>query len=524
MAFVMTKKQSAQIKTPPHTSRKIRVLFVDDEPAALKAMERTLQALDFELRAASCSEDAIKIIQSGFRPALVISDFRMPGDDGLHLLRWIKDRIPESKRIMISGYADRSRVEQALKEGIVHIFLTKPWEIDTFAQTVEDVLSDYHEETPGMSVEDELETLVQERTRQLEAAKKAWEEVFDVFASPLAVVREDFRIERANLAYADAADAKIQHVPGGLCYETLFGRDAPCLACPITANSENKEACEISDEQNDRVYEVTSYLFGEEQANGEMARYVALYKDVTAKRQLERQLFQTEKMAALGVLSGEIAHEINNPVGIILSFSQLALRTESAPIEGELKEFLEEILGSARRCKSIIRNLLSFSRPSMVGETEVLDVPDLINRTLEIAAGSLRSASVSIDAEYSDSLPEAKGWPDQIQQVFLNLITNAVHALEEQEGERWIAIRTKKGRFLGTRSLLVTIADNGPGIPPGKISRVFEPFFSTKAAGKGTGLGLSICYRIISEHGGTIEVDNQPGSGAMFRIYLPSYE
>ena len=498
------------------------ILIVDDEPSAIKAIEHTLQNMDCTLRSANNSEEAIQIIEQGYRPALVISDFRMPGDDGLHLLRWVRDRIPESRRVMVSGFADSSRVEQALKDDIVHYFLTKPWDIDEFTDTVRKALDEAQSPPSNHGAVGDLEDLVQERTRQLEAAKKAWEEVFDVFASPLAVVREDFQIERANLAYAEAANAKIQNVPGGLCYETLFGRDKPCEKCPIQNSGETNHAQEITDEQKDRVYEVNSYLFGVKESGAEQTRHVALYKDVTAKRQLERQLFQTEKMAALGVLSGEIAHEINNPVGIILSFSQLALRNESLGEDDELKEFLEEILGSARRCKSIIRNLLSFSRPSMVGETEDLDIPDLMHRTLEIAAGGLKSASVTVDVDFSGHLPRVKGWPDQIQQVFLNLITNSVHALENHEGERRIEIRSKEGDFLGKPSLLVSLGDSGPGIPPGKITRVFEPFFSTKEAGKGTGLGLSICYRIISEHGGTIEVLNQQGSGALFKIYLPS--
>ncbi len=270
----------------------------------------------------------------------------------------------------------------------------------------------------------------------------------------------------------------------------------------------------------DRIYEASAYMLSERGEGGAADRYVVMYKDITDRKILERQLIQSEKMAALGLMSGEIAHEINNPVGIILSFSQLALRSVSAQEDETLREFLEQIEDSARRCTSIIRNLLSFARPSRPGERQTLDLRDLTERTLQIVAVPLRSVEVQVDIE--DNLPAARGQADLVQQVILNLITNAAHALQSRPRGRRLIIRTRPAQLLRRPAVSYEVEDNGPGLPDEHLSRVFDPFFTTKPEGKGTGLGLSICYRIVSEHGGLLEAENAPGGGALFRMLLPA--
>ncbi|MBR56951.1 MAG: hypothetical protein CMH54_02715 [Myxococcales bacterium] len=510
------------------SARRIQILLVEDEPAHLKAMKQSLRNQPYDITTALSGDEALGLLNDGKVPDIVVTDYRMPGTDGLTLLREIAERFPNVHRIMVSAFADLDLLQEAVNDGTVHRFLAKPWEVEAFVTAVGSAREQVflREERDGLIVELEersaqQEALVADRTALLERAKREWERTFDVFDHPLQIVTDGHRTQRANVAYARVTGSDIRDVPGSTCHEIMFGRSEPCENCPLVELRTGKPhgLGEVDDARSDRLFEVSGYRFNE--GDDDDPSYVVMYQDITERRLLERQLLQSEKMVALGQLSGEIAHEVNNPVGIILSFSHLALRQEVVEQDPDLKEFLEEIMGSARRCKSIIRNLLSFSRPSQPGDLEPIDLRELSERTFEFVAAQIRQADVKVSVETAEDLPETRGYPDQIQQVILNLVTNAVQAMEEVEGERTLAVRISGGSLAGRRAVVLRIRDSGPGIPKEKLARVFDPFFTTKPVGKGTGLGLSICYRIMSEHEGHLDATNVRGGGAEFRMYLP---
>lgn len=526
-----------EIVLPGASAQAVKTLVVDDESSVRRAIGHLLSGEDHEVHEADGPAAAEALLEAGLRPDVVVTDYRMPGGDGISFLRRVRITCPHAQRILISAHADLHMVEEAINDGTVHRFLTKPWEFETFLTTVRSAaaqvriteerdrffreLTERHEELKRLA--SSLEAAVDVRTAQLERAKRSWERTFDVFAEPLSVITDDYRVERTNLAFAEAASLDIRDVPGEACHKTLFGRDAPCETCPVPGLGRGSQSAagEVVDESGEQTYEVSAYLLqSAEEADG-TARHVVLYKDITERKKLGQQLVQSEKMAALGLLSGEIAHEINNPVGIILSFSQLALRARTIDEDAKLKSFLTEIEASARRCKSIIQNLLSFARPSRPKSREPLDLDDLIGRTLQIVAAQLRGAGVQTTVDVPKDLPAPLGQPDQLQQVLLNLVTNATHALEGPRRDKAITIRAATATHRGADAVVVEVADNGPGLPPEAISRVFDPFFTTKPEGKGTGLGLSTCYRIISDHGGHIEAVNGAEGGAIFRVILP---
>ncbi len=528
---------TTEIADETPADRKLRTLVVDDEPAAQRVMVHMLASENLELRTAGGCRGAEAVLEDGFAPDLVVSDYRMPDGNGIELLRRIRERCPRAQRILISGHADLSMVQDAINDGTVHRFLTKPWEVETFLTTlrsageqvrVTEERDAFFAQLSERNVQlersaSELEEHVQTRTAQLEEAKKVWERTFDVFADPLSVTTGGYEVQRANLAYARTAGRDIRSVPGTRCHEVLFGKDAPCSTCPLASlqGGAQNGSTEVVDERKERIYETSAYLLSEADEVGD-AQYVVLYRDITERRKLERQLLQSEKMAALGLLSGEIAHEINNPVGIILSFSQLALRSPKIKEEPQIQSFITEIEASARRCKSIIQNLLSFARPSRPGERSPLDLADVTGRTLQIAAAQLRGSRVQVRSEVPEDLPTTLGHPDQIQQVLLNLVTNAVQAMEGIDEQRSIVVSAREGRAQrGKRVVIVEVRDTGPGISPENVSRVFDPFFTTKPEGKGTGLGLSTSYRIVTDHGGHMEADNALEGGAIFRVVLP---
>jgi len=239
----------------------------------------------------------------------------------------------------------------------------------------------------------------------------------------------------------------------------------------------------------------------------------------------QEQLIHSEKMATIGTLAGGIAHEINNPLGAILTSTQTLLM--DIKDEGE-RESLKLIEDSTRRCRDIVQTLLRYSRKPEVGEFESIDLNAVIIDSCNLLQHQLEKDNIKIETEYG-SIPYMRGNANELQQVFTNLILNAGDAVKEKrkiedkrkikdtEKPGKITIRTsQKGKFIVSQ-----IIDNGIGIPEENIKRIFDPFFTTKDVGGGTGLGLSITYKIIEKHSGEIGVSSKVREGTIFTIRLP---
>ncbi|HTT32311.1 MAG TPA: PAS domain S-box protein [Methylomirabilota bacterium] len=237
-------------------------------------------------------------------------------------------------------------------------------------------------------------------------------------------------------------------------------------------------------------------------------------RDVTDIKRLQEQLIQAEKLAAMGQMLAGVAHELNNPLTAVLGVTEL-LRERVAGDESTKRQ-LELTHRQARRAARIVQNLLEFSRPASP-QKKALDVNNLIDRTLQLHEHSLRRNAIEVDFHSQAGLPGVIGDANQLIQVFLNLVTNAEQAIREVRDSGRLQIR------LNTTGNRVSIAfqDDGVGIRPDALPRIFDPFYTTKRPGGGTGLGLSICMSIIREHGGTIEAESLPAGGSTFTVYLP---
>ena len=220
----------------------------------------------------------------------------------------------------------------------------------------------------------------------------------------------------------------------------------------------------------------------------------------------------SEKLAAVGQLISGVAHELNNPLTAILGYSQLL--TSGGEVGPHALEYVDKLYKQAQRTHRIVQNLLSFARQHKPERVSVR-LNAIIEDTLALRDYDLRMSQIRLHLELANDLPEIPADPHQLQQVFLNLINNAVDAILEtgSEGDLWV-----RSGADGNQTF-VEFQDSGPGVKD--ASRVFDPFYTTKPVGKGTGLGLSICYGIISEHGGAILVRNEKKGGATFRIELP---
>ncbi len=246
---------------------------------------------------------------------------------------------------------------------------------------------------------------------------------------------------------------------------------------------------------------------------GKSQAFLAMVEDITEHKKMEEQLIRQEQLASVGQLSSGIAHEINNPLTSIITFSNLLLQQE---LNNDMKEDLEIINGEAQRAAKIIKNLLTFAR-KQPQEKQLLNINQSIEKVLELRAYEQKVNNILVNIHLDSNLPQILGNSSQLQQVFFNIIINAEFSMLEAHGKGILTIATEKvGNYVR-----VSFIDSGLGISRENIGYLFTPFFTTKEIGKGTGLGLSICHGIITEHGGRIWAESELGKGASFIIELP---
>ena len=249
---------------------------------------------------------------------------------------------------------------------------------------------------------------------------------------------------------------------------------------------------------------------------GKVSGVVVSVRDITVQKKLEEQVIQSERLAAMGQMIGGFAHELNNPLTSVLGMSELL---QDSPLPDTSRKQLETLQQQARRAVGIVQNLMYFSRPPAPGKAAI-DLGELVQRTLDLHAYSLRKNNIAVDFLREGSLPPVTGDAHQLMQVFLNLIFNSEQAMREVRDRGTLRIRLEKGK----KNASVIFQDDGPGIPPDILPNIFDPLYTTKRPGRGTGLGLSICKAILREHNGNVEAASGPGGGAVFTVTLPVAE
>ena len=237
-----------------------------------------------------------------------------------------------------------------------------------------------------------------------------------------------------------------------------------------------------------------------------------LEKSLVDLKAAQEHLIQAEKLSALGKLVAGVAHELNSPLSTIALSAELA--TSVGVAEGRVKTQLERIGEATIHCKQIVKNLVSFARKEKP-EMAYIDINALLDKVLDLVVYQLKVSSIELHKRFDERLPQTMADPHQLQQVFVNLATNAYQAMSSCTGRRKLVVETKAGEGV----LQIGFHDNGPGISKEHQRKIFDPFFTTKA--DGTGLGLSISYGIIKEHGGEISVQSAPDNGTTFLIEVP---
>ena len=347
-------------------------------------------------------------------------------------------------------------------------------------------------------------------------AKEQWETAFDALSEGIAVVDDEGRVRRSNRALASLLSMPLQSVVGTPLGEALLGKPHALQdLLAATRRGDRPAPMVVRSERLKRTVRVNvAHIPG---AATEQS-IVVMVEDVTEQQALETQLVQSEKLAAVGQLVSGVAHELNNPLTSIAGLSEFLL--EQKELGKKDRGHLQVIQEQAERASRIVRNLLTFARKGGAERVPV-DLNDVIRRTLSLTSYDLKLKDIQVERELSGALPDVFGDRHGLQQVVLNLVTNAAHAVAENPRERPREI-TVSTWFDGQVHLRV--ADTGPGIPDEIAQSVFTPFFTTKEPGKGTGLGLSITYSIVESHGGQITLEPRSprdGGGAAFRVDLP---
>lgn len=240
---------------------------------------------------------------------------------------------------------------------------------------------------------------------------------------------------------------------------------------------------------------------------------VAVGRDLSERRKFEMQILQSQKLAALGVMAGGIAHEIRNPLAVCSSAAQFLMEDNLDP--AFRRECSEKIYRGIRKASEIIENLLRFARPKEKAAVDLVDLVATIKETLALVANQARIQKVSTRTKFPEEQVLVSGVASLLQQVFMNLFLNAINSMPGG-GVMEVSIES-----LGKREVRVGVSDTGKGISTGEIDKIFDPFYTTSPVGQGTGLGLSVSYSIVKQHFGSIEVDSTPGQGSSFWVRLP---
>jgi two-component system NtrC family sensor kinase len=387
--------------------------------------------------------------------------------------------------------------------------------------------------------------------RKLRERNEEMETILNGIQDFIMVITPEMEITECNESFLTKMRYSREDVIGTKCHNVYYKIDHPCesdlIDCPLKEVVRNKRQIRkiqtrLMPDGENRYYEVNVYPIWEK--DGKIQKFIHISRDITQHKKEEEEitrrleqmvedrtrqvkethekLLHQDKMSSLGKLSASVVHEINNPIAGILNLTMLMQRIaeEEALDQNQIdqfKQYLRLMETETRRTSRIVSNLLAFARQSKM-EPKRVSLNRLIEQTLFLNSNLLKIDGVKVVNKLDPDLPDLLGSEDQLQQVFMNLVSNATEAMEATGGG---VLTIESSHIPGENSLQINFRDTGPGIPEENISKLFEPFFTTKKKGKGVGLGLSVAYGIIQEHGGSIYVKSEAGRGATFQVKLP---
>jgi len=486
-------------------SAPLNILILEDQPTDAELMLHELRRSGFESdwRRVETKEEFLTSLDPC--PDVILADYSLPQFNGLRALRYLRERNLDIPFIMVTGALGDDAVMECMRQG-ADDFLLKD-RLTRLGPAVSLALEQRRARLAKRHAEhvlaesEELHRFVVDSIGDGIVITVGTERVFmnkaflhihgltdtsQAFAVPLdqSILPEDRKTVREQSLARQQGEA----VPGVYKYRIRRQngevRTLQSSAVPITYKSKTAS--------------------------------LAVIRDVTELEQAEQRLLESSRLASIGELAAGVAHEINNPLSIILGFSQLLLEQE---LDESSRKDVMTIVQEANRATRVVRDLLSFARQHDMPK-EVIALDETLEKALSLKASDLQANKIEVATDVASDIPVIMGDEGQLLQVFINIMTNAQQEMTEAHGSGKLEINV--ARING--KAIISFSDSGPGITKDHLARVFNPFFTTKGTGKGTGLGLSVSYGIVVAHGGRLWAESEEGEGATFKIELSAYD
>jgi two-component system NtrC family sensor kinase len=533
-----------------------RVLVVEDDPDSRQLLCQILTSAGYTVEAAGDGPAALALVAAR-PPDLVVLDRVLPGLDGDTLCRMLKADHPAAPVLMLTGAASTGERLAGFAAG-ADDYIAKPYDVDELLARVAVFDRLRRAETAARRRAAELTTLLalmhqlMAETEPLLVLRRTAEAARELVPSAVASTalvegdqwrltaaliagqwvtpdlagsvetgvhgwvlrhRRPYRLRTADDPVAIAALAAQFNIQNGLVVP-LLDRDGAVLALLGLYDRAGQAEFSTEDERVAVALAAQAALALENARllAAERARAAEAAAATAALRASQAQLIQAGRLAAVGTLAAGVAHELNQPLMVIRGQTQLLINQAPAPA---LQRGLERIERQTEHMATIIDHLRTFARPRAGGHVTV-SLNDLVGNVLLLCGQQLRDAGITLELALAEPVPLIQGQPGEIEQIILQLLTNAREALAGRDGQIWLSTERRD------QTVCLVVRDDGPGMPPAVQERIFEPFFTTKEVGQGVGLGLTIALQAAERYGGTLSVESAPGAGAAFTLALPA--
>lgn len=490
---------------------KKKILIVDDELLILRIISDILSKEGYEVKTAINYFNASQLLESE-KFDVVITDIRMPEKSGIDLLTHVREINADIPVILMTGFASLETAVEAVKQGAFD-YLTKPLDFNKLKRIVSQSIERFSLLSSNkklvrelQEVNSNLEIKVSERTRELLNILHSANE--SIVTTDNELIIKTVNPKTIEIYGKDCVGQKLDELIGGINFENIIPK--------ILKNSSYITKHEVKYGEKHLEISLSQLVdFDTKESFG----VIVITDDITEKKKLEIQLLQSAKMSAVGQLAAGVAHEFNNVLSGIVGYTSLAMSRNDVE---KIREDLNVVDKASNRAIEVVRKLLAFSRQKDEKYT-LSNIDEVIDDSLSLVSNTLSKEGVKIIKHFGKT-PPVKVNQNEIQQVVLNMVINAKHAIDENSE------LSSEDKVIGVTTeaidgfVKMDISDTGVGIPRENIPKIFEPFFTTKDRNSkepGTGLGLPITYAIIERHGGSIDVDSEMGKGTTFTIWIP---
>jgi len=514
---------------PMNTHTKWKVLLIDDEEDIRDVLAVALQDSGYDVITAEDGETGLRLCEET-SPQIVVTDIRMPGMDGLQVLETLKKKTPDMEVIVATAFGEMDLAIQALQLDASD-FITKPISDEALHLALKRAKARFSSKKQLKDYTALLEREKAETSRELFKTLSFQKNLIEHSIDGILGCDENKRV----IIFNKSMEKMLGYAGQDVLHKMTFSHF-------LSPGEELNFIAELEDERyggKDKLllYETTlkaksgrqipvqvsaTPLFDQKNVNGLVCFFRDLQEIRTLEREMEDQahILHQDKMMSLGRLAASVVHEINNPLAGILNYLRLMLRIldEEQLTEERVEKFkhyLKLVENEIDRCAQIVASLLNFSRvsPPTFGEVRI---QELIERCIILSQHKLELSNIQLKSSIQNGIPAVRGDFNQLQQCIINLIFNAIDAMPNG------GTLTIEGHYEPKSQVaVIMVIDSGQGIDPADLPYIFEPFYTTKSQAFGVGLGLSTAYGIIERHNGSVDVDSQPGKGAVFKLKIP---